>query len=150
MITANHSDKRDRQHEWRARSRQFAACVIAGLPMLVHGADPPRTDGHETVIADTQIEQALDAPKTRGLMVRGRTETKQMIDLNIPFEFNSSELRPQATAQLRQLQSALTSESLTLETEPTATNMVLPSGENSTLRVQWPEKSGVVGRSTMC
>lgn len=112
MITANHSDKRDRQHEWRARSRQFAACVIAGLPMLVHGADPPRTDGHETVIADTQIEQALDAPKTRGLMVRGRTETKQMIDLNIPFEFNSSELRPQATAQLRQLQSALTSESL--------------------------------------
>jgi OmpA-OmpF porin, OOP family len=44
--------------------------------------------------------------------VRARTEAKQMIDLNIPFEFNSSELQPQATAQLDQLRSALTSPSL--------------------------------------
>jgi outer membrane protein OmpA-like peptidoglycan-associated protein len=45
-------------------------------------------------------------------MVHARTETKQTIDLNIPFEFNSSELQSQATEQLKQLRSALTSESL--------------------------------------
>jgi outer membrane protein OmpA-like peptidoglycan-associated protein len=91
------------------------ALVIAGLPMLAHGADPPRTDGRETVVSDTQIEQALQthpSPQTRSLIVRARTDTKQMIDLNIPFEFNSSELQPQAAAQLKQLQSALTSEAL--------------------------------------
>lgn len=112
MITAIHASKPVPRHRWRARSRPFLAGVIAAVPMLAHGADAPRAEVHETVISDTQIEQALQPPKTRGLMVRAKTETKQMIDLNIPFEFNSSELQPQATAQLRQLQSALTSESL--------------------------------------
>jgi outer membrane protein OmpA-like peptidoglycan-associated protein len=113
MITATPAGNRDRRHSWRARSRRCAAWVIAGLPMLAHGADPQRADGHATVISESQIEQALQPPpKTRGLMVRAKTETKQMIDLNIPFEFNSSELQAQASAQLRQLQSALTSEAL--------------------------------------
>jgi outer membrane protein OmpA-like peptidoglycan-associated protein len=89
--------------------RHLGALIIANWPMLLHGAD--------SVMSETQIEQALQAPPTtrsmtRGLQVQPRTETKQMIDLNIPFEFNSSELQPQATAQLRQLRSALTSEAL--------------------------------------
>jgi outer membrane protein OmpA-like peptidoglycan-associated protein len=110
MITATPAGKRNRRH---SRSRRCAAWVIAGLPMLAPGADPQRADGHATVISESQIEQALQPPpKTRGLMVRAKTETKQMIDLNIPFEFNSSELQAQASAQLRQLQSALTSEAL--------------------------------------
>jgi OmpA-OmpF porin, OOP family len=103
----------DRRNQRRLRSSPLAALVAAGFPMLAYGADPPRTDRHETVISATQIEQALQPPpRTRGLAVHARTETKQMIDLNIPFEFNSSELQPQATAQLKQLQSALTSEAL--------------------------------------
>jgi outer membrane protein OmpA-like peptidoglycan-associated protein len=116
MISPSHSGKAERPSEpraRRARSWQFAACIIAGLPMLAHGADPQRSETRETVISDTQIEQALQTPpKTRGFVVSARTETKQMIDLNIPFEFNSSELQPRAAAQLRQLRSALTSESL--------------------------------------
>jgi outer membrane protein OmpA-like peptidoglycan-associated protein len=116
MITGSHSGKPERPLEPRARCArrlQIAAYLIAGLPMLVHGADPQRSDARESVISDSQIEQALQTPpKTRGFVVSARTETKQMIDLNIPFEFNSSELQPQAAAQLRQLQSALTSESL--------------------------------------
>jgi outer membrane protein OmpA-like peptidoglycan-associated protein len=113
MISATPGGKRDRRHPWRTRLRGCAAWVIAGLPMLAHGADPQRADGHATVISESQIEQALQPPpKTRGLVVHAKTETKQMIDLNIPFEFNSSELQPQASAQLRQLQSALTSQAL--------------------------------------
>jgi outer membrane protein OmpA-like peptidoglycan-associated protein len=85
--------------------RLLLALLISALPLLAHGDD--------SVVSDSQIEQALQPqPKTRGLFVRTKTETKQMIDLNIAFEFNSSDLQPQAAAQLKQLRSALTSESL--------------------------------------
>jgi len=91
--------------------RHLGAAIIAAWPLLTHAAD--------AVVSDTQIEQALQAPPaspptgmTRGLRVQQRTESKQMIDLNIPFEFNSSQLQPQATAQLKQLRSALTSQAL--------------------------------------
>jgi len=112
MTCSNPGREADRRRVRQPRCRHLSALLIGALPMLVHGA--------EAVVSDTQIEQALRAPQappppaglTRGLRVQAKTETKQMIDLNIPFEFNSSELQPQATAQLRQLRSALTSESL--------------------------------------
>jgi outer membrane protein OmpA-like peptidoglycan-associated protein len=90
----------------RAKSfRLLVAVLISALPLLAYGDD--------SVVSGTQIEQALQPqPKTRGLFVRAKTETRQMIDLNIAFEFNSSDLQPQAAAQLKQLRSALTSESL--------------------------------------
>jgi len=85
--------------------RLLVALLISALPLLAYPDD--------SVVSDTQIEQALQPqPKTRGLFVRAKTETRQMIDLNIAFEFNSSDLQPQAAAQLKQLRSALTSESL--------------------------------------
>jgi outer membrane protein OmpA-like peptidoglycan-associated protein len=86
---------------------------MAGAPMLALAAGPD--DRSPGVVSAAQIEQALQPPsqpKTRGLSVRAKTETKQMIDLNIAFEYNSSELQPQASAQLKQLRSALTSDSL--------------------------------------
>jgi outer membrane protein OmpA-like peptidoglycan-associated protein len=111
MISINQLVNCNRRRERRARCRHLGAVIIAAWPMLVHGAD--------AVVSDKQIEQALQAPPpmgmTRGLRVQARTDSnasKQMIDLNIPFEFNSSELQPQATAQLRQLRSALTSQTL--------------------------------------
>jgi outer membrane protein OmpA-like peptidoglycan-associated protein len=85
--------------------RLLMALMIGAVPVLGYAGD--------SVVSDTQIEQALQQPpKTRGLLVHAKAETKQMIDLNIAFEFNSSELQPQAAAQLKQLGSALTSESL--------------------------------------
>jgi outer membrane protein OmpA-like peptidoglycan-associated protein len=89
----------------RALPGLVIALLIGSVPMLACGAD--------TVVSDTQIEQALQPPpKTRGLSVRPKSEAKQMIDLNIPFEFNSSELQSQAAAQLKQLRSALSSQAL--------------------------------------
>lgn len=78
------------------------------------------------VTSQSQIEQALQAPpRTRGLRLRATSEEGRSdsvaageaapegrIDLNIPFESNSSELKPQAVAQLEQLQSALKSPAL--------------------------------------
>lgn len=86
--------------------------ALATLPMAAQAAD--------AVVSASQIEQALQPPATtrgltRGLVVHARpeaSEAKQMIDLNIPFEFDSSALQAQATAQLKQLRSALTSEAL--------------------------------------
>ena len=98
---------------WAGTAPVIAGLTLTALPLLVHAADPAAPAAPATVVSATQIEQALQAPpKTRGFVVRARTESKQMIDLNVPFEFNSSELQSQAAAQLRQLRSALTSESL--------------------------------------
>jgi OOP family OmpA-OmpF porin len=89
----------------RALQRLGLALAIGCVPLLACGAD--------AAVTDTQIEQALQPPaKTRGLQVRPKAEAAQTINLNIPFEYNSSELQSQATAQLKQLRSALTSEAL--------------------------------------
>jgi len=89
-------------------SMMLATLAVAALPMTTRAAD--------AVVSASQIEQALRPPvRTRGLVVHARPEdsnARQMIDLNIPFEFDSSALQAQATAQLKQLRSALTSEAL--------------------------------------
>ena len=48
----------------------------------------------------------------RGLKRTQAAESMSGVNLNIPFEYNSSELKPAAAAQLAQLKSALTKESL--------------------------------------
>jgi len=100
-------------------SHRVFSAVIAGacLPFLALAADPPAEES-ATVLSGQQIEQALrQAPLTRGFTPRGLTrrdagETEQSVNLNIPFESNSSVLRPQAAAQLKQLELALDSASL--------------------------------------
>jgi outer membrane protein OmpA-like peptidoglycan-associated protein len=85
--------------------RLLLALLVSAPALLAYGDD--------SVVSDAQIEQALQPqPKTRGLFVHAKTETRQMIDLNIAFEFNSSDLQPQAAEQLKQLRSALSSQSL--------------------------------------
>ncbi|HXP65546.1 MAG TPA: OmpA family protein [Steroidobacteraceae bacterium] len=75
-------------------------------------------DGQEAkVLSNEQIQQALQAPVTRsfsprGLARRQATDSGQSVNLNIPFEHNSSALMPQAAAQLKELELALTSASL--------------------------------------
>jgi outer membrane protein OmpA-like peptidoglycan-associated protein len=64
------------------------------------------------VVSGEAIEKALTRPKTRGIRIHETTETKAVVDLNVPFELNSSELRPQAVEQLRQLEVALKSAAL--------------------------------------
>jgi outer membrane protein OmpA-like peptidoglycan-associated protein len=96
--------------------------VISGLaalclPAVVQAVDPPNDSS--TVLSGQQIEQALQHPAmtrgfvpSRGLTRQGTPEAQQSVNLNIPFEHNSSALQPQAAAQLQQLQSALASASL--------------------------------------
>jgi OmpA-OmpF porin, OOP family len=95
----------------------LAALAAACLPIMGHAADPPANDAANGVLSDQQIEQALTQPKTRsfvprGLTRRGTAEAEQSVNLNVPFESNSSALKPQASAQLTQLGLALTSASL--------------------------------------
>ena len=102
---SNSNPNNPRRAGARALQRLALALAIGCVPILACGAD--------AVVSDTQIEQALQPPpKTRGLQVRPKAEAAQAINLNIPFEYNSSELQSQATAQLKQLRSALTSEAL--------------------------------------
>ena len=78
---------------------------------MVPAADDP-------VLSSAQIEQALAPPmKTRGFQPRGLARRaaaaeEQSVNLNIPFELNSSALKPQASAQLTQLEQALSSPAL--------------------------------------
>jgi outer membrane protein OmpA-like peptidoglycan-associated protein len=100
-----------------AVGRMAVVAVVACLPMLTRAADPSQ-DTAASVLSERQIEQALQPPRTRSFAVRGlaRRDTAESgapsVNLNIPFEYGSSSLQPQASAQLKQLQSALTSPAL--------------------------------------
>jgi outer membrane protein OmpA-like peptidoglycan-associated protein len=77
----------------------------------------PSDDGRQTVLSTQQIQQALQAPVTRSFAPRGLArrqagDSGQSVNLNIPFEHNSSALMPQASEQLKQLELALTSATL--------------------------------------
>jgi outer membrane protein OmpA-like peptidoglycan-associated protein len=101
--------------------RWLAGLLAAGLFIV---SAPPRAsaqagDAPAGVKSAQQIEQALERPKTRGLVVLPAQSEQRAaasgeavgaaVDLNVPFAFNSSELLPQADEQLRALQSALAS-----------------------------------------
>jgi outer membrane protein OmpA-like peptidoglycan-associated protein len=99
----------------KAAVQSFLGAILALgiLPAFGGSTDA----GEEKVLSQEQIQQALQAPVTRGFAPRGLArrqagDSGQSVNLNIPFEHNSSALMPQATAQLKELQLALTSPSL--------------------------------------
>jgi outer membrane protein OmpA-like peptidoglycan-associated protein len=101
------------------RSAPYSAALLAllGLPVLVLAQDPAPPAAN-TVLTGEQIEQALHPPATtrgfatRGLSRRDNAEHQQSVNLNVPFDSNSSTLTPQASAQLAQLEIALNSATL--------------------------------------
>jgi outer membrane protein OmpA-like peptidoglycan-associated protein len=100
----------------QTRHMVWGALAVDCLTVRAQAADPPSEES-AAVLSGQQIEQALQQPRTRGFVPRGLTrrnapEAEQSVNLNIPFEHNSSALRPQAEAQLEQLELALTSASL--------------------------------------
>ena len=99
----------------RGRNAWCLAAMAVGAWLTVYAADEgDRRDA--AVISGEDIERALNQTKTRGISVRATAETKaetrEAIDLNIPFELDSSELSSNAKAQLEQLERALSSEAL--------------------------------------
>ena len=96
------------------RFAMLMSLLIAAGPALF-----AQDQGSNGVLSNKQIEQALSAPPplTRGFTPRGlarrqASETDPSVNLNIPFELNSSALKPQASDQLKQLQLALNSDAL--------------------------------------
>ena len=77
--------------------------AISGHALVFAQTDPD-------TVSSNEIEQALQKSKTRAIGVRA----KPKVDLNIPFEINSSSLRPDAKAQLEQLEAALQKDSLAI------------------------------------
>ena len=95
-----------------------ASLVFLAPPMRAHAEDPS-PPAPNAVLSGEQIEQALHPPAatTRGFTSRGlsRRDTaahEQSVNLNVPFDLNSSTLTPQASAQLAQLEIALNSATL--------------------------------------
>jgi outer membrane protein OmpA-like peptidoglycan-associated protein len=89
-----------------------------GLPMLARATDPPPPQPN-TVLSGQEIEQALHPPAattrgfpSRGLSRRDTAEHQQSVNLNVPFDSNSSALTAQASSQLAQLEIALNSATL--------------------------------------
>jgi outer membrane protein OmpA-like peptidoglycan-associated protein len=86
-------------------------------PAILGWAADPQPQDSPAVLSGRQIEEALQPQKTRSFTPRGLTRVdapgaEQSVNLNIPFEHNSSEITPPAEAQLKQLELALNSASL--------------------------------------
>ncbi len=95
----------------------LAFAIAAALSTTARADDGAPPAGANGILSNEQIERALKPAKTRGLNLRGlkRVDVPQedaAVNLNIPFEYNSSQLKPEASAQLTQLKAALTSEAL--------------------------------------
>ena len=95
-----------------------ASLAVLSSPMRSFAVDPPPPQPN-TVLSGEQIEQALHPPAattrsfpSRGLSRRDTAEHQQSVNLNVPFDSNSSALTPQASAQLTQLEIALNSATL--------------------------------------
>jgi len=69
-------------------------------------------ESDDDVISGDDIAEALEQPKTRGLTRGIRVRVKAKVDLNIPFELNSSNLARGSEQQLEQLSDALLRDSL--------------------------------------
>jgi len=95
------------------------AGLLASLLIAAGATSAADDQDSNKVLSNKQIERALAAPPplTRGFTPRGlarrqASETDPSVNLNIPFELNSSALKPQASEQLKQLQMALNSDAL--------------------------------------
>jgi OmpA-OmpF porin, OOP family len=100
-------------------NRTIVPLLILGLTSLgaLAASADPSDEEQKPVVSNEQIQQALQAPVTRsfaprGLSRRQPSDSGQSVNLNIPFEHNSSALMPQAAAQLKELELALNSSSL--------------------------------------
>jgi outer membrane protein OmpA-like peptidoglycan-associated protein len=102
------------KHTFVSMSLAVAMGYLCALPgSACRAAD----EEQKSVLSNEQIQQALQAPVTRSFAPRGLArrqggDSGQSVNLNIPFEHNSSALMPQATAQLKELELALNSASL--------------------------------------
>jgi outer membrane protein OmpA-like peptidoglycan-associated protein len=97
-----------------ALTLMFTAVVSAPLVAASQGGSGQAAP----VLSGDEIMKALKpagtpAARTRGLSRRPETPPASLsVNLNIPFNYNSSTLQPQASDQLKQLELALDSDSL--------------------------------------
>jgi outer membrane protein OmpA-like peptidoglycan-associated protein len=81
--------------------------ILVAAPSLAGAADPSSSSS-DAALTSAQIVQALNVPLKRGLhRIPACTAS-----LDIPFEYNSSKLKPEAAAQLQQVELALESDAL--------------------------------------
>ncbi len=110
----------NRMDTWRSHGVCLAAALLL-CALTVAQASAADQEPAAKVLSNEEILQALGQPKaptrslsfpSRGLARRQASEADQSVNLNIPFQLNSSALKPQATEQLKQLELALASPQL--------------------------------------
>lgn len=92
---------------------RFTAALVCTVSLGVSAAAP----AEEPVLSNEQIQEALKPQLTRGFTPRGLTRREHSdaatsVNLNIPFDHDSSAIKPQASTQLKQLELALNSPAL--------------------------------------
>ena len=87
---------------------KIAICTVAVI-LAVVPHDHLLAQSSSELVSDDDIVKSLDPPRTRSLGGnRGfGAQAKKKVDLNVPFEYNSSHLAPEAVLQLEQLGNAL-------------------------------------------
>ena len=86
---------------------KFSIHIILISFALLFSQGDAAAEPDDKVVSSDDIAEALEQPKTRGLTRGIRVHRKAKVDLNIPFELNSSNLARGAEQQLDQLSDAL-------------------------------------------
>jgi hypothetical protein len=112
---------------WVTRAMILGALLV-GTALAVGAAETAPPGDADGVVSEQQILQALKPARTRGFPARGLGRRPEAagpdgaaspvpaapatVNLNVPFEYNSSTLKPDAARQLQVLQHALNSDLL--------------------------------------
>jgi outer membrane protein OmpA-like peptidoglycan-associated protein len=113
-----HMDKCRRPYGTRFTAGFLCALTCAWAALALAQAPAPDQEPPSQVVSRDQIVQGLKpaaptrslsfTPETkRGLARKPDSVSQPSVNLNVPFEYNSSALKPQADKQLEQLEQAL-------------------------------------------
>ena len=85
---------------------------MIGVALLLINGESQAQSEDDVVSSDDIVRSLKPPPKTRSFRAIRVQASTPKVDLNIPFEYNSAELAPEAKQQLEELSSALLGDSL--------------------------------------
>jgi outer membrane protein OmpA-like peptidoglycan-associated protein len=96
----------------RLARRCWSGLFLVGVVLLLPLSESPAQTEDDVLSSEDIVRSLEPPPKTRSMRAIRVQPSQPKVDLNIPFEYNSADLAPEAQRQLEELSSALLGDSL--------------------------------------